>query len=103
MRVKDLVKVPKNAASAPRCPEKIASLAALALASSLKPFKDGSRVTPQQQAAAQQQVYKSPETGWTQLKDRESEGNMTDVPYLPPGIFAPVGWYPGDPPIFTEE
>ena len=27
---------------------------------------------------------------------------MTDV-YLPPGIFPPVGWYPGDPPIFTED
>ena len=22
---------------------------------------------------------------------------------LPPGILPPVGWYPGDPPIFTEE
>ena len=34
------------------------------------------------------------------MKDRK--GNLTDV-YLPPGILPPVGWYPGDPPIFTEE
>ena len=66
------------------------------MASSLKPFKDDSLVTPQQPAAAQKQLYKSPETAWKQLKDRE--GNTTDV-YLPPGIFPPVGWYPGDPPI----
>ena len=70
------------------------------MASSLKPFKDDSLVTPQQQAAAQQQPYQSPKTGWTQLKDRK--GNLTDV-YLPPGILAPVGWYPGDPPILSEE
>ena len=65
---------------------KIASLAALAMASSLKPFKDDSRVTPQQQAAAEQQPYKSPETGWTQLKDRK--GNPSDV-YLEPAAGQP--------------
>ena len=63
------------------------------MASSLKPFKDDNLVTPQQ-------PYQSPKTGWTQLKDRK--GNMTDI-YLPPGILAPVGWYPGDPPILSEE
>ena len=70
------------------------------MASSLKHFKDDGLVTPQRQAAAQEQPYQSPVTGWTQLKDRK--GNLPDV-HLPPGILPPVGWYPGDPPIVSED
>ena len=82
----------------PACPKR---------ATSLKPVKESTSLQPRDAArgagrcaAAVAVLQDARHVGWTQLKD--CKGNPSDV-YLPPGILPPVGWYPGDPPIFTEE